>query len=329
MALVLKDRVRESSTSTGTGSFALLGTLPGFQPFSALGVGNTTYYTITGPEGTWETGLGTLTAASTLARTTVLESSNGGAAVNFTAGVKDVFVSGPGSKFFVPEYATQAQAEAGTDNSAVMTSLRTKQQTDAQKGIAGGLASLGSGGKLAAGQGYLEPIGAAINAAGTAAVDLILSDSYEDYVVVITGLRPSVNAAAYVRFATTGTTFLTTGYESTLIDAAAGTSTRSLAGETNAGEITLTSRNTGSAPLSPVAGSGGLSGRLSLVRNPAAGVRRMRGDIAYYSAVNLRANVLEVTGFHNLAAVWSALRIFPSTGTWAAGSVQLYGVAKP
>ena len=97
MALVVKDRVRETSTTTGTGTLTLAGAVSGFQTFSsAIGNANTTYYTITtGAE--WEVGLGTV-AAGTLARTTIFTSSNAGSAVNFTAGTKDVFCSYPADK---------------------------------------------------------------------------------------------------------------------------------------------------------------------------------------------------------------------------------------
>jgi len=97
MALVLKDRVKETSTSTGTGDFVLAET--GFQAFaSALADGDTTYYAI--EDGTdWETGLGTWTeATSTLARTTVYESSNSGNAVDWGAGSKNVFITQPASR---------------------------------------------------------------------------------------------------------------------------------------------------------------------------------------------------------------------------------------
>ena len=96
MPLVLKDRVRETSATTGTGNFTLDGAVTGFMTFSAeIGVGNTTYYTITNA-GTseWEVGIGTLTGASTLVRTTLLDSSTG-AFISFTAGTKDVFVTYP------------------------------------------------------------------------------------------------------------------------------------------------------------------------------------------------------------------------------------------
>ena len=98
MALVVKDRVKETSTTTGTGTLTLAGAAVGFQSFSVIGDGNTTYYTIT--DGTdWEVGIGTYTASgTTLSRTTVLESSNGGSAVNWAAGSKDVFVTYPAEK---------------------------------------------------------------------------------------------------------------------------------------------------------------------------------------------------------------------------------------
>jgi len=99
MALILKDRVKETSTSTGTGNFVLDGAVDGFQSFtSALSDGDTTYYAI--EDGTdWETGLGTWTeSTSTLARTTVYESSNSNNAVNWGAGSKNVFITQPASR---------------------------------------------------------------------------------------------------------------------------------------------------------------------------------------------------------------------------------------
>jgi hypothetical protein len=97
MALVIADRVKETTTTTGTGTVTLLGASTGFQSFAVIGNGNTTYYTIAG-QGTseWEVGVGTYTSSgTTLARTTMLASSNSGSAVNFSAGTKDVFVNYP------------------------------------------------------------------------------------------------------------------------------------------------------------------------------------------------------------------------------------------
>lgn len=99
MALVLKDRVQETSTTTGTGTLTLAGAVTGYQSFSsAIGNGNTTYYGIYLNNGSeWEVGLGTV-GAGTLARTTVLASSNGGSLVNFSAGQKSVWVDYPAAK---------------------------------------------------------------------------------------------------------------------------------------------------------------------------------------------------------------------------------------
>ncbi len=100
MALVLADRVKETTTTTGTGTVTLSGAATGYQSFAVIGNGNTTFYCIAG-QGTaeWEVGVGTYTSSgTTLARTTILASSNAGSAVNFSAGTKDVFVTYPAEK---------------------------------------------------------------------------------------------------------------------------------------------------------------------------------------------------------------------------------------
>ena len=100
MALVLKDRVKQTTTTTGTGSIVLNGTVDGFQTFAAaLTDGDTTYYSIFEPStNEWEVGLGTWTeSTTTLARTTVLASSNSGSAVSLTAQA-EVFISQPATK---------------------------------------------------------------------------------------------------------------------------------------------------------------------------------------------------------------------------------------
>jgi len=120
MALVVKDRVQETSTTTGTGTFTLAGAVSGFQSFSAIGDGNTTYYAIVlGSE--WEVGLGTYTSSgTTLSRDTILESSNGGTAVDFSAGTKNVFVTYPAEKGLYVDASGNAIA-LGTPASATLT----------------------------------------------------------------------------------------------------------------------------------------------------------------------------------------------------------------
>ena len=102
MALVINDRVKETSSTIGTGTLDLLGASQDFEGFvSAIGNGNTTYYAITNT-GTneWEVGIGTVTDATpdTLSRDSVLSSSNSDALVDFAIGVKDVFCTVPAVK---------------------------------------------------------------------------------------------------------------------------------------------------------------------------------------------------------------------------------------
>lgn len=95
MALITADRVQETSSTTGTGSFTLAGAVTGYRAFSAVcSVGDTFYYSISHQTANeWETGTGTYSGANTLARTTVSASSNSGAVVNFSAGTKNVFIT--------------------------------------------------------------------------------------------------------------------------------------------------------------------------------------------------------------------------------------------
>ena len=106
MALVIANRVKETTTTAGTGTVTLLGASTGFQSFAVIGDANTTYYTIAGQTGNeWEVGIGTYTSSgTTLARTTVLANSSATqpSALNFSAGTKDVFVTYPS------EYAVAA-----------------------------------------------------------------------------------------------------------------------------------------------------------------------------------------------------------------------------
>ena len=100
MALVLKDRVKEVTSVTSTGTATLLGAVVGFQSFNtAIPTGSTVYYCIAG-QGTsqWEVGIGTFTAPDQLSRDTVYSSSSAGALVNFSAGSKDVFVTYPSER---------------------------------------------------------------------------------------------------------------------------------------------------------------------------------------------------------------------------------------
>tara|TARA_E500000318_G_C3398676_1_gene148927 strand:+ start:49 stop:498 length:450 start_codon:yes stop_codon:yes gene_type:complete len=119
MALVLNDRVKETTTTTGTGTVNLAGAEEGFESFVAgIGDGNETFYSIfAGSE--FEVGRGTVTDATpdTLSRTTVFSSSNSDNLVNFSAGDKTVICTYPASK--APSASMDATAYINTHNSTI------------------------------------------------------------------------------------------------------------------------------------------------------------------------------------------------------------------
>jgi hypothetical protein len=123
MPLVLADRVRESSTTVGTGTFTLAGAVAGFQSFAIVGDGNTTYYTIVdGNAGTWEVGIGTYTSSgTTLSRDTVLASTNSNNLVVFGAGTKDVFVTYPAGKSVYEDASNNVSLPAAMTAAGVVT----------------------------------------------------------------------------------------------------------------------------------------------------------------------------------------------------------------
>jgi hypothetical protein len=125
MALILKDRVKESSSSSGTGNITLGGAFPGYQTFNAaIASGSTVYYTIhnlaAGFDTEWEVGVGTFTSPATLARNTVLSSSTG-SAVNFTAGTNglEVFITQPAEQALYTNQATGIVESSGNGSNTI------------------------------------------------------------------------------------------------------------------------------------------------------------------------------------------------------------------
>ena len=116
MALVVNDRVKETSTTTGTGVLTLAGAVTGFETFSsAIGNTNTTYYAIVNTvNAEFEVGLGTV-GAGTLTRTTVISSSNSDSAVDFAAGTKNVFCTLPASKSVILDASGNIVANNGSN----------------------------------------------------------------------------------------------------------------------------------------------------------------------------------------------------------------------
>jgi len=118
MALVVNDRVKQTSTTTGTGTFDLTGSVSGFESFvTGIGDTNTTYYSIVNENGEFEVGLGTVTdaATDTLSRDTIISSSNSDSAVNFSAGTKNVFCTLPASKAVILDSSGNIVANNGSN----------------------------------------------------------------------------------------------------------------------------------------------------------------------------------------------------------------------
>ena len=113
MALITKDRIKEDTTTTGTGAYALGGSSATFDTFqSCMSNGDTTYYAVahtTSGTDEWEVGLGTWNTGNTLARTTILAGSNGTSAVNFSAGTKNIFMTVPADQTRLGITATTAE----------------------------------------------------------------------------------------------------------------------------------------------------------------------------------------------------------------------------
>jgi len=131
MALVLRDRVKETTTTTGTATYTLAGAVAGFETFGSVGDGNTTYYACS--DGTdFEVGIGTYTASgTTLARTTILQSSNSDAAVNWGSGTRTIFCTLPAEKMMFLNAdgdfgsdLTLTSTDAGASNAPILTLYR-------------------------------------------------------------------------------------------------------------------------------------------------------------------------------------------------------------
>ena len=150
MAFIIADRVKETTTTAGTGTITLAGASAGFQSFAIIGNSNTTYYCIAAQTGTeWEVGIGTYTSSgTTLARTTVFSNSSGTqpSALSFSAGTNDVFVTYP---------STMAAFANGTgavqENYTTFTGTYT--MTPGKNGMSVGPVTISSGSSFTVGSG--------------------------------------------------------------------------------------------------------------------------------------------------------------------------------
>jgi len=207
MALILADRVKESTTTTGTSDFALGGAITGFQTFSAsVGANNTTYYSVA-DGADWEVGLGTLSNDGlTLARTTVLQSSNSDAKVLFAAGTKEVFVTYPADKAVSDITSTDASIVVSRNGSifdlAVSEASPASTLLTAVRNTTGATLTKGTAVYISGASGQNATVSKALatgDATSAQTLGLITSDlanNSNGYVTVI-GLVSNINTSAY------------------------------------------------------------------------------------------------------------------------------------
>jgi hypothetical protein len=247
MALIVKDRVQETSSTTGTGTLTLSGAVSGFQSFSsAIGNGNTTYYSITnGTE--WEVGIGTV-AAGTLSRDTVLSSSTG-SAVSFSAGVKNVFVTYPADKA-----VTIDGVQTLTNKTLTSPTLTTPELGTPASGTLTNCTGLPNAGLV---NSSITINGSSVSLGGTASVGTVTSVTGTAPVVSSGGATPAISMAA----ATASVNgYMTSTYASKLDGIAAGATNVTNTNQLTNGAGYITSSGTSAACSGNAATATTLSG---------------------------------------------------------------------
>lgn len=259
MAFIVADRVRETSTTTGTGTFTLAGAIIGYQSFSsAIGNGNTTYYTISNPGiNEWEVGIGTV-GAGTLARTTVLASSTG-SLVNFTAGSKDVFVTYP------------SEAAVFADNAVTLTNKTISGSSNTLSNI--GNSSL-TNSSVTVGSTNIALGGTATTLAGLTSVT---SSSFvgpltgnADTATTATNLAGGAASQIPYQSASGTTSFISNGTSGQVLKSN-GASAPSWANVTDVAVSTFSGGTTGLTPSTPTSGAITLAGTLGIANGGTGG----------------------------------------------------------
>ena len=293
MALVLADRVKETTTTAGTGTVTLLGASPGFQSFAVVGDANTTYYTIAGQTTSeWEVGIGTYTSSgTTLARTTVLSNSAGTqpTALTFSAGTKDVFVTYPSSKSVNLDASGNATA-LGTPAAFVGTNIT---------GTASGLTA----GNVTTNANLTGPITSVGNSTSITAGAIVNADINASAGIVDTKLATISTASKVSNSATTATSANTA---SAIVardgsgNFTAGTITAALTGNASGSAATFTSTSQNSQFNSVGVGTAasGTAGEIRATNNVTAYYSDDRLKTKLGAIENALEKICSLTGFY-------------------------------
>lgn len=252
MAFVVADRVRETSTSTGTGVFTLAGAVIGYQSFSgAIGNGNTTYYAISNPGvNEWEVGIGTV-GAGTLTRTTVLASSTG-STVSFTAGSKDVFVTYPAEGAVFADNVQTLTNKTISGASNTLSNIGNSSLTNSKVTIGSTDVSLGATATTLAGLTSVTATTFTGSLSGNATT-----------ATTATNLAGGAASQIPYQSAAGTTTFIANGTSGQVLKSN-GASAPSWATVTDIAVSTFSGGTTGLTPASPTAGAITLAGTLAL-----------------------------------------------------------------
>jgi len=225
--LTMYDRVRETTTTSGTGTLSLLGAVTGYQSFSAsVGNGNACYYTCSDQSGSnWEVGIGTYTSSgSTLSRSTVLASSNSNSLVSFGSNTKDVFVTAPASILSEIMASPITVANGGTGDTS-LTAYAVLCGGTTSTGVVQSVSGVGTSGQVLTSNGAAAlPTWQAAGGGGSGTVSTGTLGQVAYYAA--NGTTVSGRAGVFGLFTATATaTVANTGSETTLIGSGVGSLT--------------------------------------------------------------------------------------------------------
>lgn len=327
MTFKLGDRIRESTTTTGTGALALGGADVGFATFaSRLSTGDTTWYALVFGA-SWEVGIGTFTSPSTLARTTVIASTNSDAALNLAAGTKEVFVTAPASALLLLNN-TALKAVAGVtpavDKLAYFDGASSAALTDLTSQARTLLGKTSQNAMLQYLGGPWELVSQTTVSGSPSSIDFTGLSGTLEHRLLISGIRPASNdTSCILQVQTGGSTWQTSGYvySGRMQGPGGGADTGSTLDSYTSG-IILNRAGSGQA-LGNSAGYS-LSGEIAFVPGDTNQLRKFRSTAIYTRSSDGVEIPVSVGGNYGTASAITGVRLILGTGAWAnVGKIDL------